>query len=161
MAGAPAWDKPSSESRDRPPRGRAPRGAATARTATKQTAAPVTFELSIPQLREKVLDQFAKLGVMLSAVEPYDAKVLLDGAERWTDSLLDIAKSKPWLRKRIEQAVTGGIYLEFVFATACIAIPIGKHHNVIPEAIPDPNMILGKFAANFASVDATENSSNE
>jgi hypothetical protein len=88
------------------------------------------------QLRATLVSSIDMLGTAISFVDDFDGELIASKAEKLADLMLELAKTNPKVRARLESLVAAGAWSGVVtLIGAEIALPIAVHHNLLPEGI--------------------------
>lgn len=115
--GAPI-SKEKKEPRDKAPTGRKPPGR--------------------PSLEKRLADQFAAIGLMVSVADPHCGGVVVAGSERLAEAWSNLAKENATIKRILEGLLTTSAWGDALLSTAMIALPILRHHGMLPEGLNIP-----------------------
>lgn len=86
-------------------------------------------------LKEGVNAQLGAIGLAVSAFDPVCGPAILAGADNLSSALANLAMQNDSVRKALEATMTASAWGEVMMAAAAIALPIMKHHNMIPDKL--------------------------
>lgn len=127
---ATAKTKPKTK---RPTTRRKPASKAKASTTTE---APTPKRTAKRDLKSRLEESFSLLGVLSYAFDPFDGQMILENSGRLAESLTNLAKANPAVRKALEAALAVGAWGEvFSVLIGGILGPILVHHRLLPDGI--------------------------
>jgi len=109
----------------------------TTQTKAKASSAPTSQKRTAKRdLKSRLEESFGMLGLLLYAFDPYDGQVILTNAPRLAESLTNLAKANPTVRKILEAALAAGAWSEVLSVViGGVLGPILIHHELLPDAM--------------------------
>jgi len=109
-------------------------------------------------LRKPLEDLYAGLGMMLIPFDPSCGKVIIEAAPRCAETLDDLAKTNPAVRRILISLVTTSALGAVIMAHAPILMAIAMHH--IPALREKQEKMVGEFAEMMANGFGTPDGEN-
>ena len=100
-------------------------------------------------LRKPLEDMYTGLGMMMMPFDPSCGKVIIDAAPRCAETLDDLAKTNPAVRRILISLVTPSALGAVIMAHAPILMAIAMHH--IPALRERQEKMVGEFAEMVAN----------
>ena len=100
-------------------------------------------------LRQPLEDLYTGLGMMLIPFDPSCGKVIIEAAPRCAETLDDLAKTNPAVRRILISLVTTSALGAVVMAHAPIIMAIAMHH--VPALREKQEKMVGEFAEMMAN----------
>ncbi len=100
-------------------------------------------------LRKPLEDMYTGLGMMMMPFDPSCGKVIIDAAPRCAETLDDLAKTNPAVRRILISLVTTSALGAVIMAHAPILMAIAMHH--IPALRERQEKMVGEFAEMMAN----------
>ncbi len=100
-------------------------------------------------LRKPLEDMYTGLGMMMMPFDPSCGKVIIDAAPRCAETLDDLAKTNPAVRRILISLVTTSALGAVIMAHAPILMAIAMHH--IPALRERQEKMVGEFAEMVAN----------
>lgn len=116
-----------------PPRKPGPKPKAASDTAPKGHK-----PLGRPSLEKRLADQFAAIGLMVSVADPHCGGVVVAGSERLAEAWSNLAKENATVKRILEGLLTTSAWGDALLSTAMIALPILRHHGMLPAGLTIP-----------------------
>ena len=117
---------------DTPPDRERSRKAKRQRATSARKASP-TRKATDKQIREQLEGTIGAIGATLVPFDPWCGVTILEGAGTLTDSLIEVSKSNPAVRRTLESFVVTSTWGTFLGAVGALVVPIMAHHS---SAIP-------------------------
>lgn len=100
-------------------------------------------------LRKPLEDMYTGMGMMLMPFDPSCGKVIIEAAPRCAETLDDLAKTNPAVRRILISLVTTSALGAVIMAHAPILMAIAMHH--IPALREKQEKMVGEFAEMMAN----------
>lgn len=100
-------------------------------------------------LRTPLEDMYTGLGMMLMPFDPHCGKIIIDAAPRCAETLDDLAKTNPAVRRILISLVTTSALGAVIMAHAPIIMAIAMHH--VPALKERQEKMVGEFAEMMAN----------
>lgn len=110
-------------------------------------------------LRKPLEDLYTGIGMMMMPFDPSCGKVIIEAAPRCAETLDDLAKTNPAVRRLLISLVTGSAMGAVIMAHAPILMAIAMHH--IPALREKQEKMVGEFAEMMANGFGAVPESNE
>lgn len=91
----------------------------------------------IDQLERAIHGQLAVIGAGLMFFDPFDAKIVLQKAEKGAKALANLAATNPAIRRSLEKGVELAGWGPVALWATEVTLPILAHHGLI-RGVPDP-----------------------
>lgn len=101
-------------------------------------------------LRKPLEDMYTSMGMMMMPFDPNCGKVIIESAERCAESLEDLAKTNPAVRRVLIALVTTNALGAVIMAHAPILMAIAMHH--IPALKNRQEKMVADMAEMFANM---------
>jgi len=101
-------------------------------------------------LRKPLEDLYTGLGMMLMPFDPSCAKVIIEAAPKCAESLDDLAKTNPAVRRILISLVTTSAWGSVIMAHAPIIMAVAMHH--VPALKERQEKMVGEFAEMLANM---------
>jgi len=102
------------------------------RPSGKRASAP-RVSISIDKIETELARTFGFVGVFVYARDQTCGTAIIEGTADLAKSLRVLAEQNKSVRRVLEKMITGGAWSGVALAGASIAIPILRHHNLIPS----------------------------
>ena len=100
-------------------------------------------------LRQPLEDMYTGLGLMMMPFDPHCGKIIIEAAPRCAETLDDLAKTNPAVRRILISIVTTSALGAVIMAHAPILMAIAMHH--IPALREKQEKMVGEFAEMMAN----------
>ncbi len=97
------------------------------------------------QLIKDINDYYTKLGALVFMFDQFDGFVIMDGAPKRAEELVDVAVKHPQFFKSLQNMVKGGDVAALIGGYASVAFVIAQHHNVVPPLDQIPALLASTF----------------
>lgn len=111
---------------------------------------------AVERIRTKSSEQIATLGLMVSFVNEFDGKVVINKAPSWGDAFAALADSSPRARRVLESVFADVAYLQIVSVGLSTILPIMWYHGAFGD--PNTNEWLAKVMVQMAGFDVPADS---
>lgn len=118
------------------------------RKARNKTPKPMP-KTPVGGLRKPLEDMYTGMGMMLMPFDPSCGKVIIEAAPRCAETLDDLAKTNPAVRRILISLVTTSALGAVIMAHAPILMAIAMHH--IPALREKQEKMVGEFAEMMAN----------
>lgn len=95
------------------------------------TSSPRTSK-DLASVQATLQDFYMTLGGAVMIIDDFDGMVIVERAPKLAESWIKLANSNPNVKKFLIKATSGGGFAAVIMAHASLALPILKHHDMLP-----------------------------
>lgn len=88
-------------------------------------------------LTQPLEELFTTIGTVVMVANEADGLAIIQGTPRLANSLNELAKQNPAVRKNIERLLAGSAWSGVLASVGAIALPIMANHNLLPVELPN------------------------